>query len=407
MIDCVKRFLSYVTFDTQSEYDSKTVPTTKGQLLFAKELYSEIKEMGIDEITLSEKGYIYCKLPSNITTKTKAVGFIAHMDTSGDFSGKNVKPRIVKNYDGKDIQLLHSENLKISPDRFPVLNNYIGQDIIVAGGDTLLGADDKAGIAEILTAIDYFIKNPNIPHGDIYFAFTPDEEVGRGMDHFEIELFPADFAYTIDGGEVGELEYENFNAARAIVEITGESVHPGYAKGIMKNAALIGCELVESLPKDQTPATTEGYDGYFHVAGFKGSVKDAELTILIRDFIKTGFLERKEFLKNCCDNINEKHGNVLKLTFIDEYYNMMEKLNSNMQIVYQAQRSMEIVGVVPKIRPIRGGTDGCRLSFMGIPCPNIFAGGHNFHGPFEFIPVNSMAAAVSVIVSIASEAHKI
>ena len=395
MTDVSKRFLNLISYDTSSLYESTTYPSTPSQMDFAKTVLApECEKIGLSDVTVDEYGYVTATLPSNINRDIPTVGFIAHMDTSSDASGKNIKPQIIENYDGGDITL--NDTMILSPSEFPDMKNYIGQDIITTDGTTLLGADNKAGIAEILTAMEHLIKNPSIKHGEIKIAFTPDEEVGRGVDRFDVKKFGADFAYTIDGGRLGEFEYESFNAARAVIKITGKSVHPGAAKGIMINAGLIATEIASKFPCDETPATTEGREGFFHLTKISGSVGTATLEYIIRDFDKSSFINRKEFIKNLADEF------AVEVNIHDEYFNMHDVLSKDeySQIRNIAIESMEILGITPIISPIRGGTDGARLSFMGLPCPNIFAGGHNFHGPYEFIPIQSMIKATEVIVKI-------
>lgn len=395
MNDVSKRFLNLISYDTSSSYDSKTYPSTPSQMNFAKTvLLPECEKIGLTDVIVDEYGYLTATLPSNTDRDIPTVAFIAHMDTSSDASGKNIKPQIIENYDGSEI--FFDNALSLSPSMFPDLKNYIGQDLITTDGTTLLGADDKAGIAEILTAMEYLIKNPSIKHGNIKIAFTPDEEVGRGVNHFDVKKFAADFAYTIDGGRVGEFEYESFNAARAVIDIQGTVVHPGSAKGIMINATLTAIEIASRFPADETPATTEGREGFFHLTKMSGNVGEATLEYIIRDFDKNSFINRKEFIKNLADEFGVEHN------IWDEYYNMYDVLSKDehSQIRDIALESMESLGITPIINPIRGGTDGSRLSFMGLPCPNIFTGGHNYHGPYEFIPIQSMIKATEVIVKI-------
>ena len=397
-MNLVERFLRYVSFDTQSDENSGVTPSTPKQMVFAQYLKNELEDLGIEEIELDEHGYLYATLPANTDKEVPTIGFIAHMDTSPDASGENIQPNIVENYDGGTILLKEG---MLSPEEFPFLKDYIGQTLITTDGTTLLGADDKAGIAEILTAMEYLIAHPEIPHGDIRIAFTPDEEVGRGVDFFNVENFNADFAYTLDGGRIGELEYENFNAARALVKIHGKNVHPGYAKDIMVNAALIGTEIAAALPANETPAKTENYEGFFHLCSFEGTTTYAELDYIIRDFDKTSFENRKELIQSIVDKKNVECHNCIELELTDQYYNMISQIEPHMEIVDLAKQAMLDCGITPLIRPIRGGTDGARLSFMGLPCPNLFAGGHNFHSNFEFVPVESMENAVEMIVRIA------
>lgn len=392
-----ERFLTYIKHHTTSEDDALSFPSTKIQLDFAQFLAEECRSIGLQKISVDQCGYVTATLPGN-KPSAPVIGFIAHMDTSPDASGENIQPNIVKNYNGNDIPLKEGV---LSPAEFPFLKNYIGQTLITTDGATLLGADDKAGIAEILTAMEYLIAHPEIPHGDIRIAFTPDEEVGRGVDFFDVASFNADFAYTLDGGRIGELEYENFNAARALVKIHGKNVHPGYAKNIMVNAALIGAEIAALLPTDEIPAKTEGYEGFFHLCSFEGTTTYAELDYIIRDFDKASFENRKALIQSIVDKKNAEHHNCIKLELTDQYYNMISQIEPHMEIVDLAKQAMLDCGITPLIRPIRGGTDGARLSFMGLPCPNLFAGGHNFHSNFEFVPVESMEKAVEMIIRIA------
>lgn len=391
-----QRFLSYIQHPTTSKEDATTFPSTKEQLDFALLLSKECQEIGLHDVMVDAYGYVFATLPAN-TKEAPSIGFIAHMDTSPDASGENIHPRIIPNYDGNDIIL---EGITLSPKEFPDLLSYQGETLITSDGTTLLGADDKAGIAEILTAMEYLIAHPEIPHGKICVGFTPDEEVGAGADHFDVEKFGADFAYTLDGGKIGELEYENFNAAQAIIRIQGKSVHPGTAKNIMQNAVLIGAEIASALPQNETPATTEGYEGFYHLCSFTGTVSEATLTYIIRDFDETSFQEKKSLLQTIVDEKNIQYKNAISLEIHDQYYNMISQLQERMEIIDLAKQAMEHCGITPIVQPIRGGTDGARLSFMGLPCPNLFAGGHNFHGPYEFIPVSSMEKAVEMIVEI-------
>ncbi|NLK37678.1 MAG: peptidase T [Epulopiscium sp.] len=392
------RFCNYVKIHTSSDSRSDTVPSTLIQLGFARLLAEECKSIGLTDISLDTNGYVMATLPKNCNDDIPTIGFIAHMDTSPDASGDAVNPRITENYNGEDISL---NGITLSPKEFPSLLHYIGDTIITSDGTTLLGADDKAGIAEILTAMEYLIAHPEIKHGTIRIAFTPDEEIGRGADHFDVNAFGADFAYTVDGGKIGELEYENFNAARADIQIKGKSVHPGTAKNIMINASLLASEIISALPKNETPATTEGYEGFFHVAHLEGSVSSASLSIIIRDFDKNNFEARKSFLQSVVAQINASFAEPpIFIRIRDEYFNMKSVIENHMHIVDLAKKAMTLCNITPSVQPIRGGTDGARLSFMNLPCPNIFTGGHNFHGPFEFIPVSSMEKAVQVLVTI-------
>ena len=397
-----ERFLELVTKPSTSCETSATVPSTPCQKDLALFLLHECEKMGLTDCFLSDTGYVYARLPKT-AEGFHPLGFIAHMDTSPDAPGENVHPVLTRNYDGSDIILPHRT---ISPSQFPDLLLYQGQDILTSDGSTLLGADDKAGIAEILAAIETLVTHPEIPHGEIALAFTPDEEIGRGADHFDIARFGADFAYTVDGGKLGELEYENFNAASAVVHITGVNVHPGTAKGLMKNALLMANEFISAFPANETPAHTEGYEGFFHLNQMEGNVSDCTLHYIIRDFDKERFTARKALFETVTDQLNAHFGDCITVTVQDQYYNMAEKLAPHPHIVALAKEAMESVGVTPLIGPIRGGTDGARLSFEGLPCPNLFAGGHNFHGVYEFVPVQSMEKAVEVLLAIAKNAKK-
>ena len=392
-----ERFLTYVKHHTTSDETSDTFPSTKRQLAFAAFLAKECEAIGLQSVSMDAYGYVTALLPGN-TANAPTIGFISHMDTSPDASGENVLSNIVENYDGKAIPL---NGTVLSPEEFPSLKEYIGQTLITSDGTTLLGADDKAGIAEILTAAEYLLAHPEIPHGAIRIAFTPDEEIGKGVDFFDVDKFHADFAYTLDGGRIGELEYENFNAARAIIRIKGKNVHPGSAKNVMKNAALIGTEIASLLPERETPAKTEGYEGFFHLCSFEGDVTSATLNYIIRDFNADSFAHRKELLRLIVERKNAQYNNCIELDLRDEYYNMLSQIEPHMEIISLAKHAMLDCGITPIIQPIRGGTDGARLSFMGLPCPNLFAGGHNFHSNYEYIPVPSMEKAVSMIVRIA------
>lgn len=398
MSKVVERFLKYVKFDTKSDENSNTVPTTASQLVLAKEIVMELEELGLAEVSLDENGYIMATLPSNLDKKVPTIGFIAHMDTSPDMSGTNVNPKFVENYDGGDITL--SEGVVLSTKDFPELKDYIGETLITTDGTTLLGADDKAGIAEIMTAVEYLINHPEVPHGTIKIGFTPDEEVGRGADYFNVEKFGADLAYTMDGGAIGEIEYENFNAAGAKVIIQGRNVHPGYAKDKMVNSILIANEFIASLPADETPETTEGYEGFYHLNSIDGEVEKTVLSYIIRDFDEESFQKRKEFMMELGEKLNKKYDNRITVEIKNQYRNMKEKIEPVKYVVDNAVKAMELVGVKPLVKPIRGGTDGARLSFMGLPTPNIFAGGLNFHGRFEYVPVSSMEKAVEVILKL-------
>ena len=418
-MDIVERFLGYVAFDTQSSEETGTTPSTDKQMVFAKHLKDELIAEGLQEVELDEMGYLYATLPSNTEKEVPTIGFIAHMDTSPDASGKNVKPRIVSNYDGGDIIL--SENHKdatevnaqgntsqivTSPSKFPELLNHIGEDLIVTDGTTLLGADDKAGIAEIVQAMVYLQQHPEIKHGKIRIAFNPDEEIGLGAHHFDVDKFGCDFAYTMDGSEVGEIEFENFNAASAKITINGCSVHPGYAKDKMVNAGRIAAEIVGMLPADETPETTEGYEGFFHLTSISGGCEKAQLSFIIRDHDREYFESRKTEIQDITNTINEKYGEgTATLELKDQYYNMREKVEPKMYIIDIAKEAIAQAGMTPKVKAIRGGTDGAQLSFKGLPCPNIFAGGINFHGPHEFCPVQSLEKAMKTVVNICSIAE--
>ncbi|SHJ88799.1 peptidase T [Tepidibacter formicigenes] len=401
MTNVLERFLKYVKYDTKADENSNTCPSTNSQIEFGKDLVEELKSIGMSDVTIDENGYIMATLEANTDKEVDTIGFIAHMDTSPDMSGANVNPKIVENYDGKDIVLNEENNIILSPKDSPELLNYIGKNLITTDGTTLLGADDKAGIAEIITAMEYLINNPQIKHGKIRVGFTPDEEIGRGADKFDVEKFGAKYAYTLDGGEIGELEYENFNAAAAVITVKGKNVHPGYAKDKMKNALLIGMELNDMLPKDEIPSKTCDYEGFYHLNDFNGNVEECKMIYIIREFDRNKFEERKELMKSIVEKINEKYGDkTVILDMKDQYYNMKEKVEPVKHIVDIAEEAMKEVGITPKVKPIRGGTDGARLSFMGLPTPNIFAGGHNFHGRYEYIPTFSMEKAVELIVKI-------
>ena len=401
MSKVVEKFLKYVSYDTKSDEESTTVPSTTGQMKLAIELVKELKAMGLKQASVDDNGYVMATVPANVQKNIPTIGFIAHMDTAPDISGKNVNPKFVYNYDGEDIILNKENNIVLSPKDFPELKNYIGKTLITTDGTTLLGADDKAGISEIMTAIEYLIENPHIPHGTICIGFTPDEEVGRGADFFDVKKFDADFAYTIDGGTIGELEYENFNAAGAKICVHGRNVHPGSAKGKMIHSTLIANEFVNSLPPNETPATTEGYEGFYHLIRLNGEVEETKLQYIIRDFNKESFENRKIFIGNIADKLNNKYGNgTVEIEVKDQYFNMKEKIEPVKHVVDTAFLAMKEAGVNPIMVPIRGGTDGARLSFMGLPTPNIFTGGHNFHGKYEFIPTFAMEKAVEVILKI-------
>ena len=400
MTTVTERFLKYIKFDTMSS-EEETVPITRGQLEFGKILVEELKSLNMENVSIDDNGYVMANLSANTNLLSPALGFIAHLDTSPDMSGQVRNPQIIEDYNGLDIILHAEKNIVLSTKDFPELLNYKGKTLITTDGTTLLGADDKAGVAEIMTALDYLTSHPEILHGQICVAFTPNEEVGRGADHFDIEKFGADFAYTIDGGPIGELEYENFNAAGAKVNIQGRNIHPGSAKGKMINAILLAQEYVDQLPKGDTPAETEGYEGFYHLTNIQGEVESAVLRYIIRDFDLVSFEKRKVLLKTIADNLNLKYTkDTFTVEIQDQYYNMKEKIIPVKHIVDTAAKAMEAVGVVPDIRPIRGGTDGARLSYMGLPTPNIFTGGHNFHGKYEFIPTYAMEKSVEVILKI-------
>ena len=397
----VERFLKYVSFDTQSAEDSETTPSTEKQWALARFLKEELEGIGLTEVEIDEHAYVYATLPANTDKPLPTVGFIAHMDTSPDCSGKDVKPRIVKDYDGGDIVLDEAAGIVTSPKKFPELLDHVGEDIIVTDGHTLLGADDKAGIAEIVQAMVYLIAHPEIKHGRIRVGFNPDEEIGLGAHRFNVEKFGCDFAYTMDGGELGELEFENFNAASAKVEVTGVSVHPGYAKNKMVNAARVATEYASLMPAAETPERTAEYEGFYHLLGMNGNVEKASLTYIIRDHSRARFEERKEYAAAVGELLNKKYGaGTVKVTLADQYYNMREKVEPVMYIIDTALDAMKDCGIQPRVRAIRGGTDGAQLSFKGLPCPNIFAGGLNFHGPHEFLPIPSLEKASMVVVKI-------
>lgn len=397
----VDRFLEYVKFDTQSDELTNLTPSTPGQMIFARHLEKELHDMGLSDITLDDNGYLMATLKGNTDKEVPTIGFIAHLDTSPDLSGKHVSPRIVEEYDGGDIILNASAGITLSPTQFPELLNYVGQDLIVTDGNTLLGADDKAGIAEIITAVDHLIKHPHIKHGDIRIAFNPDEEIGQGAHKFDVDLFGADWGYTMDGGEIGELEYENFNAAVAKITFKGRNVHPGYAKHKMINSLRVATQFVIMLPRWETPEHTEGYEGFYHLVGMEGSVEKTELTYIIRDFDRDRFERRKKEFQHLCRKINNEFPGCASIEISDQYFNMREKVEPVSHIIEIAEQAMKNAGVTPRVVPIRGGTDGAQLSFKGLPCPNIFAGGLNFHGRYEFVPVPSMEKAAQVIVEIA------
>ena len=398
-MDITERFINYTKFDTQSAEDADCVPSTPKQLVFAEYLKEELQAEGLDDVEMDERGYIYATLKANIRDAVPTIGFISHYDTSPDCSGADIKAQIVSHYDGGDIEL--SEGIVSSPKKFPELLLHVGEDLIVTDGTTLLGADDKAGIAEIVQAMVYLQQHPEIKHGRIRIAFNPDEEIGMGAHYFDVERFGCDWAYTMDGGDVGELEFENFNAASAKITIKGVSVHPGYAKGKMVNANALAAEFAKLLPEDETPETTEGYQGFYHLTGIQSSVEEARLAYIIRDHDRDRFEERKRIIQRCVDQMNERYGEgTVTCVVSDQYYNMKEKIDPQMHVVDIVLHAMQQVGVSPRVKPIRGGTDGAQLSFRGLPCPNIFAGGVNFHGPYEFVSIQSMKKAMQVIVQI-------
>ncbi len=398
----IERFLKYVTFDTQSDESTGVTPSTPKQMVFAKYLMSELEALGLEDISLDENGYLFATLPANTGREVPTIGFIAHMDTSPDMTGTDVRPRIVENYDGSDIVLCEKDQIVLSPKQFPELKDHVGEDLIVTDGHTLLGADDKAGIAEIVAAIEYLKLHPEVEHGKIRIGFNPDEEIGLGAHKFDVEKFGCKWAYTMDGGEVGELEFENFNAAAAKIRFKGRNVHPGYAKNKMINSMLLATEFAGLLPENETPATTAGYEGFYHLIGMEGEVENSQLSYIIRDHDREKFEARKTFIVDCADKMNEKYGEgTVCVDLKDQYYNMREQVEPLMHIIDIAFAAMKEAGVEPKVKAIRGGTDGAQLSFKGLPCPNIFAGGLNFHGRYEFVPVQSIEKAMSVVVKIA------
>ncbi len=399
--EIIERFLSYITIDTESDPISTTTPSTEKQWDLARKLHQELIAMGMQDVSIDDNAYVMATLPSNVDYHVPVIGFISHFDSTPDFTGKNIKPQIIENYDGGDIALKGSDRV-LSPDYFEDLKQYKGQTLITTDGTTLLAADDKAGITEIMTAVKHLIDHPEIKHGTIKVAFTPDEEIGRGAHKFDVKAFGADWAYTMDGSQIGELEYENFNAAGAVVTFTGKIVHPGYAKGKMINSMYIATSFIESLPRLETPEHTEGYQGFFHLHDIKGAVEKTELHYIIRDHDADHFAARKNVLRKLVNDMNAQYDQpVASIEITDQYYNMREKIAPVMHIVELAERAMRDLDIEPIIKPIRGGTDGSQLSYMGLPCPNIFAGGHNFHGPYEYVPVESMIAASKVIVRIA------
>ncbi len=410
----IDRFRSYVTIDTESDPNSDTTPSTAKQWDLANKLVEELKAIGLEEVTIDDNAYIMATLPSNVDFEVPTIGFIAHFDTTPDFTGANVKPQIIKNYDGKDIVLNKEQNIILSPDYFDDLLQYKGQTIITTDGTTLLGADDKAGITEIVTAMEYLVNHPEIKHGKIRVGFTPDEEIGRGAHKFDVKKFGAEWAYTMDGSQIGELEYENFNAAGVKVTIKGKSVHPGYAKGKMINSILIANKFLKKLPKNEVPEKTQDYEGFFHVSNISGNIENTEIGLIIRDHSRKKFEKRKKLIEKIVAKINKKYAakfgeDIITAEISDQYFNMKEKVEPVYHIVEIAEKAMKELGITPIIKPIRGGTDGSQLSFMGLPCPNIFAGGHNFHGKYEYVPVESMIKATEVIVKIAeltAQKHK-
>jgi len=402
----IDRFISYVTIDTESDPNSETTPSTSKQWDLANKLVQELKDIGMQDVTIDEKSYIMATLPSNVSHKVPTIGFIAHFDTTPDFTGKGVNPQIIKNYDGTDIILNKEKNIILSPKYFKDLLQYKGQTIITTDGTTLLGADDKAGITEIISAMEYLIQNPEIPHGKIRVGFTPDEEIGRGAHHFDVKKFDCDWAYTMDGSQIGELEYENFNAAGVKIIFKGKSVHPGYAKGKMINSMLLANEFMNALPENEIPQETKGYKGFFHVTKLAGSIEETNLELIIRDHDALKFKKRKKKITTIVQKMNKKYAkqfgeDIVVATINDQYYNMKEKVLPVFYIIDIAEKAMKNLGITPRIKAIRGGTDGCQLSYKGLPCPNIFAGGHNFHGKYEYVPVESMQKATEVIAQIA------
>lgn len=400
-MDILKRFLTYTAISSTSNPETGTTPSTTGQLEFAIHLTKELGEIGLSDISLDENGYVMATLPSNCEHEVPVIGFVSHMDTSPDMTTQGIDPQVVKNYDGNDIILNIEENIILSPTQFPELLLYKGQDIVCTNGKTLLGADDKAGLAEIVTAMEYLLAHPEIKHGKIRICFTPDEEIGQGAHHFDVAKFAADWAYTMDGGQIGELEFENFNAAGAEIIFRGRNVHPGYAKGKMINSMAMANRFIYSLPGDEVPERTEGYQGFYHLISMNGTVEESKLKYIIRDHDKSKFEHRKKLMQDLTERFRTLYGKqAISLEIKDQYYNMREKVEPVMHIVDLAEAAMKAVGVTPIVKPIRGGTDGSQLSYMGLPCPNIFAGGHNFHGRYEYVPVQSMEKAVEVIVKI-------
>lgn len=401
MTSVIDRFLNYVKYDTQSDEEANTIPSTDKQFVLAKAIVEELQNIGLKDAEMDEHGYVMATLPANTDKKVPVLGFIAHIDTSPDMSGSNVKPKLVENYDGKDIILNEEKNIVLSVSEFPEIKNYMGKTLITTDGTTLLGADDKAGIAEIITAVEYLVNHPEIPHGTIKIGFNPDEETGHGADKFDVKKFGAELAYTMDGGKIGELEYENFNAALARVSIKGKNIHPGYALNRMVNSMFIAAEFISMMPKDETPAKTSGYEGFFHLNSMGGSVEESKLRYYIRDFDINKYQERKQTIIKIADQLNEKYGeDTVTVSIEDQYFNMKEKIEPVKHVVDIAIKAMKGCDIAPVVKPIRGGTDGSRLSFMGLPTPNIFAGGENFHGRYEYVPTFAMEKAVEVILKI-------
>jgi len=397
----IERFISYVKIDSQSNAESEETPSTKTQWDIANKIVKDLKDIGLSRVSIDENAYIYATLPSNIKKKCPIIGFISHFDTSPDFSGTNIKPQIIENYNGRDIVLNKKKNIVLSSEYFPEIKQYIGQKIITTDGNTLLGSDDKAGVCEIVSAMEYLINNPDIKHGEIKIGFTPDEEIGRGAHKFDVAKFGADWAYTMDGSQIGELEYENFNAASAIIKIKGRIVHPGYAKGKLVNSMYYASKFINMIPLDETPEKTQGYEGFYHLTSISGLVEETELQYIVRDHDLKKFKNRKAFLTNLVKSLNKKYDQkIFDIKIVDQYYNMKEKVEPHMHIVDIAEDAMKKLNIKPIIKPIRGGTDGSQLSYMGLPCPNIFAGGHNFHGKYEYLPVNSMLSAIEVICKV-------
>ena len=397
----IDRFISYVKIDSQSDANSESTPSTKKQWNIANKLVQDLNHIGLSKVSIDENAYIYATLPSNIKKKCPTIGFISHFDTSPDFSGTNINPQIVKNYNGGDIVLNKNKNIILSSKYFSEIKQYKGQTIITTDGNTLLGSDDKAGVCEIISAMEFLINNPDIKHGDIKIGFTPDEEIGRGAHKFDVAKFGADWAYTMDGSQIGELEYENFNAASAIIKIKGRIVHPGYAKGKLVNSMYYASKFINMVPLDETPEKTEGYEGFYHLTSIKGLVEQTELQYIVRDHDLNKFKNRKAFLINLVERLNKEFDqNIFEIKITDQYFNMKEKIEPHMHIVDIAEKAMKTLNINPLIKPIRGGTDGSQLSYMGLPCPNIFAGGHNFHGKYEYLPVNSMISAIKVICKV-------